>query len=147
MSASGRDGARGSGLLRLVAALGLLVGGWVHLCLYRQGYEYIPTIGTLFLVNVAASVVAATALLLRRSFVVRVGAALVCLGTLAAFVATRRPGGLFHFEERGLEPHPQALIAIGAETFALLILLVTFGFDRAARAVDPAAGPVPLSRR
>ena len=40
-----------------------------------------------------------------------------------------------------------ALIAIGAETFALLMLLVTLGFDRAARAVDPAARPVPLSPR
>jgi hypothetical protein len=41
-------------------------------------------------------------------------------GTLAAFALTRTPGGLFNFRERGLQPAPQALIALLAEIGALV---------------------------
>ena len=46
-----------------LGAVGLIVGGYVHWCLYRHGYRFIPVIGTLFLVNVVASGAAALALL------------------------------------------------------------------------------------
>jgi hypothetical protein len=43
-------------------------------------------------------------------------------GTLLAFALTRTPGGLFNFQERGLQPAPQALIALVAEAGVLVVL-------------------------
>src|SRR5947207_298635 len=39
-----------------------------------------------------------------------------------AFALTRTPGGLFNFQERGLQPAPQALIALVAESGVLVVL-------------------------
>ncbi|MDQ1456075.1 MAG: hypothetical protein QOH28_1695, partial [Actinomycetota bacterium] len=41
---------------------------------------------------------------------------------LVAFALTRTPGGLFNFRERGLEPSPQALIALVAELGVLALV-------------------------
>ena len=49
-------------------------------------------------------------------------AAALAAGTLVAFALTRTPGGLFNFQERGLQPAPQALIALVAESAALVVL-------------------------
>src|SRR5260221_14555333 len=49
-------------------------------------------------------------------------AAPLAVGTLAAFALTRTPGGLFNFQERGLEPAPQALIALLAEIGVLAVV-------------------------
>ena len=52
----------------------------------------------------------------------RPAAAALAAGTLFAFALTRTPGGLFNFQERGLQPAPQALIALVAESGVLLVL-------------------------
>src|SRR5204863_3121195 len=51
------------------------------------------------------------------------------LGTLAAFGLTRTPMGLFNFTERGLQPAPQALIALVAELAAAALLTTTLVLD------------------
>jgi len=108
----------------------------VHWCLYRQGYRTIPKIGVGFLLQVVASVIVAAALLLGPRCLARMGhvtdrfaaimiglaAAALAAGTLVAFALTRTPGGLFNFQERGLQPAPQALIALAAEAGVLVVL-------------------------
>src|SRR4051794_10778564 len=47
-----------------IGAAGLiLVGGYVHYCLYRTGYRFIPKIGTSFVLQASTSVMMAVALL------------------------------------------------------------------------------------
>ena len=51
-----------------------------------------------------------------------VAAAGLAVGTLTAFALTRTRGGLFNFQERGLQPAPQALIALVAEVGVLVVI-------------------------
>src|SRR5262249_6162638 len=138
---SGRVGSavRSGPLFRLfgVATAALVAtGGYVHFCLYRHGYRTIPKIGVGFLLQVAASVVVTVALVLGPRRLARVAhitdriaaalttgaAAALAAGTLLAFALTRTPDGLFKFQERGLDPAPQALIALVAEVGVLVAL-------------------------
>jgi hypothetical protein len=123
--------------LAVATATLVAAGGYVHYCLYRHGYRTIPRIGVGFLLQVVTSAVVVMALLMGPHFVGRVAhvtdrmagtltelaAATLATGTLVAFALTRTPGGLFNFQERGLQPAPQALIALLAE----LGVLVTVG--------------------
>lgn len=98
---SGR-GLLGLGLRVLGAAL--LAGmAAIHVYLYLNGYESVPTIGLLFLLNgIGGSVltIAVTAAPRRFLGVAAVLGALFDLGTLAALVASIAvPGGLFGFQE------------------------------------------------
>lgn len=122
--------------LSAISAGLILVGGYVHLCLYRHGYRYIPKIGVSFLVQAVSSVVLATALLVRRGSLplgrhtlalpqlTRLAAIGLSLGTLAALAIAHTPGGLFQFREIGLRPAPQTLVAIVAESLAAVLLAV-----------------------
>ena len=108
----------------------------MHFCLYRHGYRTIPKIGVGFLGQFVTSALVATALLVGphriaqlarvkdniAGWLTGVVAAGLSAGTLVAFALTRRPGGLFNFQERGLEPTPQALIALLAELGVLVLL-------------------------
>jgi hypothetical protein len=122
-------------LAGVTAAL-VLTGGYVHWCLYyRHGYRAIPKIGTGFLLQVVASVAVASVLLLGPRVVARIphlteGAAATMLhlaalglaaGTLVAFALTRTSAGLFNFREQGLQPAPQALIALVAEAAVVVL--------------------------
>jgi hypothetical protein len=126
---------RASRTVGVITSMLIGVGGYVHLCLYRHGYRTIPKIGVAFLMQIVASVVVAVALLLGPRVVARMigvaatsaatlldlAAATLAAGTLVAFALTRTSAGLFGFRERGLEPSPQALIALLAETSALVL--------------------------
>ena len=132
-----------SGLSVAAAAL-ILAGGYVHYCLYRHGYRFIPKIGVSFLLQAAASVVLAAALLFQRgrlrvgrhsvavAQLTRLSAIGLSLGTLAALAIAHTPGGLFQFREIGLRPAPQTLIAIVAESVAVLLLGVAMVEGRSA---------------
>jgi len=114
-------------------------GGYVHLCLYRHGYRTIPKIGVGFLAQVVTSAIVIVALVMgphrvarlagaahvsdrSAGFLTGLAAAALAAGTLVAFALTRTPGGLFNFQERGLQPAPQALIALVAEIGVLVVL-------------------------
>jgi hypothetical protein len=131
-----------------VAAAGLVAtGGYVHFCLYRHGYRMIPKIGVGFGLQVVTSATIVVALLIgpqRVARVVRVtdrsagtltelAAAALAAGTLIAFALTRTPGGLFNFQERGLQPSPQALIALVAEIGVLVVVGAWFLADHVAQ--------------
>jgi hypothetical protein len=122
-------------------------GGYVHFCLYRHGYRTIPKIGVGFLLQVVTSAIVVAALVLGPHRVARVAhvsdrlagpltglaAAALAVGTLVAFALTRTPGGLFNFQERGLQPAPQALIALVAEIGVLVVLGAWLVADHVAR--------------
>jgi len=134
-----------------VATAGLVAaGGYVHFCLYRHGYRTIPKIGVGFALQVVTSALVVVLLLLGPHRVARAArvahlahvtdrlagiltaltAAALAAGTLVAFALTRTPGGLFNFRERGLQPAPQALIALVAETGVLVVVGVWLLADR-----------------
>ena len=122
--------------LGVVTAALVAAGGYMHFCLYRHGYRAIPNIGVGFLLQVLTSAIVVAALLIGPHRVARMAhvtdrlagamtglaAAALAAGTLAAFALTRTPGGLFNFQERGLQPAPQALIALVAEVGVLVAL-------------------------
>lgn len=120
--------------LRLVAAVAILIGGLVHLQLYLDGYRDLhrnvpdvdANLGRSFLLNVAASVVVAGALLLRRDAVVRIAGIALAAGTLVAFWLSRRGDVVFGWREQGLNPSPQAGLALAVELIALAALAATF---------------------
>jgi len=141
-AASRAGPARARRALQYVAAVAIVVGGYVHLCLYRHGFRAIPTVGTGFLLQAITSLAIAGALI-ARDRIVHLGRIVVrssiavglvgvglSLGTLAAFALSQTPMGIFNFRERGLEPAPQALVALVAEVVAVLLLMTMFVVDR-----------------
>jgi len=147
---------RTSRIVGVITAALVAVGGYVHLCLYRHGYRYIPKIGVSFLLQVIASVAVAVLLIVGPRIVARIahlteGAAATTMhlaalslgaGTLVAFALTRTSAGLFNFRERGLQPSPQALLALGAEAAVVLLTSAELFTDhirahRHVRAVRP----------
>jgi hypothetical protein len=108
-----------------LSAGALAASGYIHAQLYSDGYRYIHVVGTLFLLQAAASFALATLLLagavLRASVLIRFAAAATAFGALAGFVASRTIG-VFGFTERGLQPAPQALISVLVEITALALL-------------------------
>jgi hypothetical protein len=112
----------------------ILVGGYVHLCLYRHGYRFIPKIGVSFVIQALSSAVLAATLFVKSggihvrkrlvglAQITRFAAIGLSLGTLAALGIAHTPSGLFQFREFGLRPAPQTLIAIVAESLATLLL-------------------------
>jgi plastocyanin len=137
-------------LARQVAATAIVVGGLVHLQLYLDGYRDLPdaNLGRSFLANVAASVLIGLALLARPHALVRLAGLGVTVGTLAAFAKSRTGAGVFGLRESGLQPAPQAAIALVAEVLALVLLALTFvptlggGRPLAAKLLAPVAGAV-----
>jgi hypothetical protein len=140
--------------LSAASAALILVGGYVHLCLYRHGYRFIPKIGVGFLLQAISSAVLAAVLLVNggRSLalaqVARLSAIALSLGTLAALGVAHTSGGLFQFREIGLRPAPQTLIAIITESLATLLLgLATLQGLRTTPSQAISAGAAVRSRR
>jgi hypothetical protein len=108
---------------RLVAIVGVLVGGYVHLKLYNDGYRDIPNyaLGRSFLVNVVASGAAVALLAMWRSPLALLAGVGISVGTLGAFVKSRTGAGIFGFAEHGLQPSPEAVMALVAEIAAALV--------------------------
>lgn len=123
---------RSSTFLRYFGAVLLLVGGLVHLQLYFDGYRDFPNenLGRSFLLNAAASVAVAALLFLRRDTLVRVAGVAIAAGTLVAFALSRTGDGIFRFTEYGLNPSPQASIALFAEIGAIAVLLTSLAVER-----------------
>jgi len=131
------------------------VGGYVHFCLYRHGYRFIPRIGTAFLVQFTSSAVVALALLFGRGCVrlgrrrlklqqfVRLGGMALSTGTLAALAVAHTSGGLFGFRERGLEPAPQTLVTVLVEYEAAVLLAIAMLGDHFADRRTPASNRRP----
>lgn len=114
--------------LRWAAAVALLIGGLVHLQLYFASYRSYPdaNLGRSFVLNAIASAVIAALLVFRSDRLIRLGGIAVAVGTLVAFFISRSSDLLFGFEEKGLEPSPQAATTLVVEILAIVLLGATF---------------------
>jgi hypothetical protein len=83
---------------RLALALLVAAAGAIHLYLYFDYFHLVHVIGVLFLVNAAAGLLIAAALLVRRDRLVLLAAGGYAAGTLAGFVVSTR-WGLFGYHE------------------------------------------------
>lgn len=111
-------------LVRLPAAGLIIAGGVVHLQLWRGGYEGIPKIGPMFLVNVAASaLVAASLLVFRRAAWPALAGAALSAGSVAALLLSRTSVGVLGFSEKGWTD--QAVRAVLFEAGALIALVLS----------------------
>ncbi|MFF5013198.1 hypothetical protein [Streptomyces sp. NPDC001165] len=110
--------------LRAATAATLAAGGYIHAQLYIDGYRFIHIIGPLFLLQASASFAFAALLLIGTPPpLLRISEAGVALGALGGFTASRTVG-VFGFTERGLQPAPQAVLSLLAETGTLLLLAI-----------------------
>jgi hypothetical protein len=105
----------------------LVAGGYVHFCLYRHGYRFIPKIGPAFVLQFTSSVAVSAALVFGSGWVsvgrwrcplaqlARLAGIALAVGTLGALAIAHTPGGLFGFREIGLKPAPQTVITVAVE--------------------------------
>ena len=128
-------------VLAVVMAASALVGGYAHLKLYNDGYKDIPVgnIGRQFLLNAIGAVAIAAGLVLTLVLGVlpvwlgRVAAAGgVVWGaiSLVAFFVARTSSGWFGFTDQpGLNPSPEAALAVFGEaiTVALGVAVLVLG--------------------
>lgn len=108
--------------LRTTGAIAILIGGFIHLQLYFEGYRSIDKIGRGFLLNAVASGLIAAIVACRKEWFVKVAGIGLAAGTIGAFIISRQGAGLFDFREHGLKPSPQAIIALIVEIVAILVL-------------------------
>lgn len=127
--------------LRAATAVTLAASGYIHAQLYTDGYRFIHIIGPLFLLQASASFAFAALLLIGTPpLMLRIAGAGVALGALGGFTASRTIG-VFGFTERGLQPAPQAVLSLLAETGTLLLLAIwQLTVPRQHRAVRPPVG-------
>jgi len=128
-------------VLAVAMAASTLLGGYAHLRLYADGYKDIPVgnIGRQFLLNAAGAVAIAAGLLvtlvvplLPRWIGWIAAAGGVAWGTvsLVAFFVARTSGGWFGFTDQpGLNPSPEAALAVFSEaaTVALGVAVLVAG--------------------
>ncbi len=109
-----------------IASICVLTSGIVHLKLYNDGYRDVPNylLGRSFLANVIASGAVVILLALWRSPVALAAGLAIAVGTLAAFAKSRLGEGIFGFTESGLQPSPEAIIALIAQGIASVICIM-----------------------
>lgn len=114
-----------SGLMRLLylGDAGLLVtSGLIHLHLWDIAYRHVKTLDVLFLVQVAACLLAALILLVTRHALVVLGAAVLMAGTIVGFLLARTVG-IFGF--RLTFSSAEAYTVLVVEGAAIVLLSVT----------------------
>lgn len=79
-------------MIRIVAALAVLVSGYVHFHLWNDGFKHQHVVGPLFLVNVIAAVVIAILLLTWRTWVPPLLAAGFGATTMVFFIIAATAG-------------------------------------------------------
>ena len=123
----------------LVAAVLVLIGGYIHLKLYFDGYRDVPdaNLGRSFLLNAAAAVVVAAALVFWRNVWALVAGLVLVNATLIGFGLSRTSRGIFGFTESGFQPSPEAAISLVVEIGAAVILIGLLYLELSAR---PLAG-------
>jgi hypothetical protein len=123
-----RPGGRSTGALLwlvCVADAGLLIAsGLIHLHLWDIAYRHVKVLDVLFLVQVAAAILAAVLLLAMRSLLVVLGSALLMIGTIAGFILART-SGIFGFHLTFSSGLANAVLVV--EAAAILMLFLTAG--------------------
>ncbi len=104
----------------------LLWSSYIHFHLWdAQGYRHIPTIGTLFLIQVIVGVlIAITAVVVRRRWAALLGAGFA-LSTLIGFVISVDVG-LFGFKDSSSAPYAHEAFAVEVGAIVLFALATWF---------------------
>src|SRR5262245_3173374 len=113
-------------LLRILAAIAMLIAALVHLHLYySEGYRGAgdtPNFGrSIFLTAVAFAVVAVLVLAM-PNFIVRLLAILLSLATVIGFAVAHTGHDVMGFSTNDFGPNPDAGIALVVELFAAVVL-------------------------
>jgi hypothetical protein len=126
---------------RVVAAVLVLIGGYIHLKLYFDGYRDVPNanLGRSFLLNAAAALVVAVVLVVWRSPLALVLGLVLVNATLLGFGMSRTGSGIFGFTETGFQPSPEAAISLIVEIGAAIVLIALLFLELQA----PARAPQP----
>lgn len=130
---------------RIAAAAFVVMGGLVHLQLWRTGYREIPYIGNLFIANVVVSAGLALVVLIRSNRVITLGGILFALGSLVALVMSRTVGILGVTERQWTDEAIRATTAELGAIVAFAVLLVASG--RSHSAMVPAVATVTRRTR
>ncbi len=130
----------------LLAAVLVIVGGVIHLQLWRSGYRGIPFIGPWFLVNAAASALLGVALGLRPAVGVAFAGIAFSLASLVAVVLSRTVGLLGFLERRWTEEASGAVAAELGAIVALAVVVVAIR-RRTGRTATDLAGRSAMDRR
>jgi hypothetical protein len=109
----------------VVAAVLVLIGGYIHLKLYFDGYRDVPdaNLGRSFLLNAAAALVVAVVLVVWRNPLALVAGLVLVNATLIGFGMSRTSSGIFGFTETGFQPSPEAAISLIVEVGAAIVLI------------------------
>jgi len=111
---------------RLCAVTFLVVGGLVHLQLWRTGYRGIPKVGDAFLVSVGLAFALALAVLVRNDWRLNLAGILFATGSLGAIVMSRTVGILGFTDRAWTDRAFQATTAeVGAIVAFAAVLLLT----------------------
>ena len=110
---------------RVVAAVLVLIGGYIHLKLYFDSYRDVPdaNLGRSFLLNAAAALVVAVLLVVWRNPLALVAGLVLVNATMIGFGLSRTGNGIFGFTETGFQPSPEAAISLIVEIGAAVILI------------------------
>jgi hypothetical protein len=137
-----------------VAAVSVALGGYLHLQIWRGGYQFAP-VRELFLLNVGISGAVAVALLLHPRKLTAAAGLLLSFGSLAAFALSRGPGlPTLHgkFTEMALAPHnvhflggPAALPLLVAEGLAVICCVMVLASRRTTAASGSWSGSASRS--
>ena len=126
---------------RILAAVLVLIAGYLHLKLYFDSYRH-TDVGGPFLLNAGASLVVAAALILWRNVWAPVAGLVLVNATLIGFGLSRTDRGVFGFTEKGWQPSPEAAISLVVEIAAAVVLTVLLYLElrEPAPARQPALG-------
>jgi hypothetical protein len=97
----------------------LVLSGVIHLHLWAQSYQRIPTIGPLFLIQGIVGIVLAVLVTVFRRLVVLTGAALFAIGTIGGLLLSVNVG-LFGFQDSLSAPYATTSLILEAIAFVML---------------------------
>jgi hypothetical protein len=106
-------------VLAWFGAVLLVLSAIIHLHLWAQSYQHIPTIGPLFLIQGIVGMFLALVVSVFRRLVVLVVAALFALGTIGGLLLSVNVG-LFGFQDSLSAPYASTSLVIEALAFVVL---------------------------
>ena len=119
-------------ILRIGAAVAILISGIVHLDLYfNQGYRFASpdvNFGRSILLNAISSGIIAVALVARKDWFVKAAGIGFALSTIILFAYTHAENTFLGYAHGGpvFEPSPQAQLALIVQIAAIVLLAVSF---------------------
>jgi xanthine/uracil permease len=105
--------------LAWIGALLLVLSAIIHLHLWSQSYQHVPTIGPLFLTQGIAGIVLAIMVSVSRHLVMLISGALFAIGTIGGLLLSVYVG-LFGFRDSLSAPYATLSLLFEAVAFAVL---------------------------